>query len=119
MPNAISNPRAIAASLLCSVLSEHRSLTEVLAPLPQDENRPLIKALCYGTMRWFYYLDANAKTLMSKPLKEKDQDIYALILMGFFQLKFMRIKTHAAVNETVAAAKVLKKPWASKLINAL
>jgi 16S rRNA (cytosine967-C5)-methyltransferase len=35
--------------------------------------------------------------------------------MGLYQLKYMRVKPHAAVSETVAAAK--KKTWAKSLIN--
>ena len=54
-----------------------------------------------------------------KPLKEKDQDIYCLLLVGLFQLSDMRVPAHAAVAETVAAADVLKKSWAKNLINAV
>ncbi|MGZ8221152.1 MAG: 16S rRNA (cytosine(967)-C(5))-methyltransferase RsmB, partial [Methylobacter sp.] len=50
-----------------------------------------------------------------KPLK--DADVKALALVGLYQLKFMRVKPHAAVSETVLAAR--KKPWAKSLINAV
>jgi len=40
-----------------------------------------------------------------------------LALVGLYQLKYMRVKPHAAVSETVLAAR--KKPWAKALINAL
>jgi 16S rRNA (cytosine967-C5)-methyltransferase len=50
-------------------------------------------------------------------LKEKDRDIEILILIGFYQLLYMRVPTHAAVAETVEGARGLGKPWASGLIN--
>jgi 16S rRNA (cytosine967-C5)-methyltransferase len=53
--------------------------------------------------------------MLDKPLK--DLDVKALALIGLYQLKFMRVKSHAAVSETVLAAR--KKPWAKALINAL
>ena len=37
--------------------------------------------------------------------------------MGLYQLKYMRVKAHAAVSETVAAAK--RQPWAKALLNAV
>jgi 16S rRNA (cytosine967-C5)-methyltransferase len=53
--------------------------------------------------------------LLDKPLK--DWDVKALALVGLYQLKYMRVKPHAAVSETVLAAR--KKPWAKALVNAL
>ncbi len=53
--------------------------------------------------------------LLDKPLK--DLDVKALALVGLYQLKYMRVKPHAAVSETVLAAR--KKPWAKALVNAL
>jgi 16S rRNA (cytosine967-C5)-methyltransferase len=53
---------------------------------------------------------------MKKPLKQKDNDVLALILLGFYQLFYMRVPDHAAINETVGAT---RKPWAKSLINAV
>ena len=60
---------------------------------------------------WILFLSE----LLDKPLK--DPDVKALALAGLYQLKYMRVKPHAAVSETVLAAR--KKPWAKALINAL
>jgi 16S rRNA (cytosine967-C5)-methyltransferase len=60
-------------------------------------------------------LDFILSQLHEKPLK--DVDIKALALVGLYQLNFMRVKPHAAVSETVLAAR--KKPWAKSLINAV
>jgi 16S rRNA (cytosine967-C5)-methyltransferase len=53
---------------------------------------------------------------MPKPLKGKDADIQALILIGLYQLFYMRVPDHAAINETVSC---VRKPWAKGLVNAV
>jgi len=91
-------------------------LNEAVAPFePQDAR--LLKALCFGTLRESLSLDAVVKRYMDKPLKVKDADIQAALLIGAYQLLHTNVADHAAINETVALAKKLKKPWASKLIN--
>lgn len=78
----------------------------------------LVQELAYGTLRWFHQLAGIAAVLLTKPLKPKDQDVYALLLAGLYQLRTLRVATHAAVDETVAATEALGKPWAKGLINA-
>ena len=43
--------------------------------------------------------------LMDKPLKAKEREVYFLILLGCYQLLYMKIPPHAAVNETVESGK--------------
>ncbi len=96
------------------------TLTETLAALPRAQARDaaLVQEMSYGTLRWFDQLAAIAALFLDKPLKTKDQDVYALLLVGLYQLLFMRVARHAAVKETVEAAAALKKPWAKNLLNA-
>lgn len=117
----IPNPRALAATLLAKVITEKQSLTAVLKNAFSDhlthQDRALLQALCYGVMRYLPQLQLLAQQLLSKPLKAKDQDIYCLLLSGFYQLVHMRIPAHAAVMETVTACDALQKTWAKALIN--
>ena len=62
---------------------------------------------------------ALLKALLDKPLKEKDANVQGLLLCGLYQLEHMRIPDHAAVGETVAATRALKKSWAKGLTNAV
>lgn len=97
-----------------------RSLSDLLSrnlEKASPEHRPLIQELCYGVMRWYPRLDALALQLLERPLKAKDGDLRALILMGCYQLLYMRVADHAAVTKTVEATKALGKPWATGLIN--
>lgn len=105
------------------VLVHGRSLSDVLpeaAPRLNDAtHNALLQELVYGTLRWIPQLEAVAHQLLHKPLKNKDSDVFALLLVGLYQLIHMRVAPHAAVSLSVAAAEELKKEWAKGLLNAL
>ncbi|OAH98500.1 16S rRNA (cytosine(967)-C(5))-methyltransferase [Methylomonas methanica] len=115
------NLRGCSAQILGHVLNDGQSLTAALehglAKLKDSKDRAFVQALCYGVIRHFYALDFMLSRLLSKPLKQKDGDIKALLLIGLYQLQHMRVKSHAAVSETVAATS--HKPWAKSLVNAI
>lgn len=75
--------------------------------------------LVYGSLRHYYTLEKAVAACLDRPLRKKDQDIMSLLVVGAYQLLFMRIPDHAAINETVDAARQLKKPWARGLANAV
>lgn len=115
-----SNARATAARVLEQVVVHGRYLEGALDAVRIDgtSDGALVQELAYGTLRWFHQLAGVAALLLTKPLKPKDQDVYALLLTGLYQLRHLRMATHAAVDETVAATEALGKPWAKGLINA-
>jgi 16S rRNA (cytosine967-C5)-methyltransferase len=117
------NPRFIALKMLLSVVEDGRSLSQVLATgLSQFDarrDRAFCQNLVMGTLRWHNQLAAIRDRLLKKPLKAKDENINQLILLGLFELRHADTPAHAAVSETVALVKKLKKPWARGLINAL
>jgi len=98
------------------------SLTRLL-PTAQskvaDSDRALLQAMCFGMARWSQRLSGLVDSLLDKPLKRKDQDIYLLMQLGVYQLAYTRVAPHAAVDTTVAAVKKLGKPWAKGLVNAV
>jgi len=112
-------PRVHAARILARV-AEGGSLSDVLArglPEVAVQDRALVQELCYGVLRWWVRLQWIVQRLLEKPLKKKDQDLQCLIMIGLYQLLYMRTPPHAAVAETVEGARGLGKPWASGLIN--
>ncbi len=116
------NVRACAAQVIADVVQHGHSLAEVLPVAQQQINAAdaaLLAELCYGTLRFFYELDALAALLLQKPFREKDADIHALLLASFYQLKYMRVPEHAVVNLAVEACRALKKDWAGNLLNAV
>ena len=113
--------RATAARVITEVVQKKHSLNAVLnsaLPLLAENERSLCQQLCYGVLRWHPQLDAISQQLLAKPLKAKDGDIAALLLCGLYQLRDLRIPSHAALSETVSATKTLGKQWAKGLINA-
>lgn len=115
------NLRGCAAQILAQVISDGHSLTAALdshlGKIHNPQDRAFVQAVCYGVIRHYFTLDAVLKQLLGKPLKPKDADIKALLLIGLYQLQYMRVKAHAAVAETVAATK--HKPWSKGLVNAI
>ena len=105
------------ARLLRDGVSLDTALPEALATVSPDD-RALVSEFCYGTLRWHLRLDALAARLLHRPLRSRDRDVLALLLIGLYQLQRMRIPDHAAVAETVAAADALGKRWARGLLNA-
>ena len=109
--------RALAASVLCQVINGG-SLSRVLPEALADSDEPaLVQEMVYGALRWHFTLSGLLRGLLSKPLKDKDQDVECLLRIGLYQLMEMRIPQHAAVNETVRETRTLNKPWAKGLVN--
>ena len=83
------------------------------------KDKAFYRELCFGTLRHFHRLSAEVSQLLRKPLAKKDNDIYAVLLTGIYQISHLRTPDHAAISASVDAAKSLKKPWAKGLINAV
>lgn len=112
------NTRALAARVLVPVLQQKSSLdASIELSKVDDANRPWVKECCFGVCRYYFSLQAITEKLLSKPFRNKDADIHALVLVGLYQLWHMRVPDHAAINETVNATKPLKKLWAKNLVN--
>lgn len=122
--SAAAAARARAARVVLAV-RHGRSLDTTLAeaftqlPAELERERALIQELSYGAIRWHYQLAQLVAEWLDRPLKPKDDDLAALLAIGLYQLLYMRLGAHAAVNETVEATAVLDKPWAKGMVNAV
>ncbi len=113
--------RAAAARCLQAV-ANGQSLSRELPRWEQKvkfEQRPLLRELCYGTLRFYPLLDAVVNQCIKKPMKDNDLDLHMLLCLGVYQLDYMRIADHACINTTVNAVRKLKKDWAKGLTNAV
>lgn len=113
-------PRSAAALAVAAVLSG-RSLDDALPPLEgglSPGDRSLLRALAYGTLRDHGRLSALAQRMLKSSL-QADTLICALIEVGLFQLRSLRVSPHAAVNETVLACEILGRTERKPLLNAL
>lgn len=115
------DPRADATRAVAAVLLKGRSLGTVLdrhlGEAAPGSARALAQELAYGTLRWQPRLAFILNGLLERPLRRKDKELEVLLLIGLYQLAYLRIPVHAAVAETVSAARHLGKPWAGRLVN--
>ncbi len=122
---ARDNARIAALELLAAVLDGGRSLAEAHGDNaaesgPTDpRDRAFSRYLAYGVLRWLGALEWLSSQLLRHPLKSRDQDIQRLILLGLFQLWQGDSEAYAVVNESAECARLLKKPWAVGLVNAV
>lgn len=110
----------LAAARAISRVTNGESLSAVLPQVQEKfakKDQPLLAELCYGTLRYYFRLSAWSKLLLDKPLDDQEQDVLNLILVGLYQLFYMRTPAHAAIGETVAATGSLNKKWARGLVN--
>ncbi len=81
--------------------------------------RPATQSIAFGTVRWFFELEACLDGLLDRPGGKQDPEIRALMLVGLYQLLHGATPLHAAVSETVEAARSLGHPRAAGLVNAI
>ena len=81
--------------------------------------RPATQSIAFGTVRWYFELDACLSRLLDRPDSRLDPEVRALILVGLYQLLHGATPEHAAVSETVEATRALGRPRAAGLVNAL
>ena len=84
-----------------------------------DNEKPLLTNICYGTLRFYWELKAKIDQLLSQPLKKKDKIIENLLQSAIFQIDKTRIPDHAVVSQTVEASRKLNKGHFSSLINGI
>jgi 16S rRNA (cytosine967-C5)-methyltransferase len=121
MMSASARARARAAKVVADVAAHGRSLDACLTDDPHAtaQERGLTRALSYDSVRWYIRLDALLGRLLSRPSQKLEPEVRALAIVGLCQLLYTEIPAHAAVAETVNAARVLGHARAAGLINAL
>jgi len=118
-----ASPRQIALDVCYQVAVRGLSLNELLEKqlqnLESDRDRAFCSELCFGFCRYYFVLQSSLKALIKKPLKSRDRDVQIIILLGLYQIRFMRVENHAAVNESVKLLQRRQKVWAKGLVNAV
>ena len=112
--------RARAAQIVTEVAENGRSLELLLdSGSPAGSDRALLRLLVYGTIRWYLRLIELLALLTGKPVEKLSPPIRSLSLVGLYQLLYTDIAPHAAVAETVNAARLLQQDRAAGLVNAV
>jgi 16S rRNA (cytosine967-C5)-methyltransferase len=105
--------------VVATVADRGKSLDSERLDEPSAQERGLLRSLVYGTVRWHIRLAAILTELLDQPPHKLDSEIRALTLVGLFQLLHTDIAPHAAIAETVEAARILRRPRAAGLVNAV
>jgi 16S rRNA (cytosine967-C5)-methyltransferase len=115
------NPRLAALKVLSDVLDGHQSLaeSESLSQLRDSRDSAFARHLAYGVLRWLNALEWLSGRLLARPVKKREREVKRLLLLGLQQLWHDQTASHAAINETAECARLLGKPWAVGLINAV
>jgi 16S rRNA (cytosine967-C5)-methyltransferase len=112
--------RASAARIVADVVDGGRSLDELLAAdTDEGSARGLKRSLCYGTLRWHFRLAGVLNALADRSPDRLQPRLRALIEVGLYQLVSGETAAHAAVAETVSAARVLGFDKAAGFVNAI
>ncbi|AAP96708.1 16S rRNA (cytosine(967)-C(5))-methyltransferase [[Haemophilus] ducreyi] len=111
MKHKKTSSRAIAAQIMLQVLDHGKSLSTLIPAAQQQldaKDIPLVQEITFGICRVLPRLEAIIQQLVTKPLKGKSRLVHCLLLVGLYQLLYMRIPVHAAVDEVVNATKLVK-----------
>lgn len=112
--------RAAAAQALYAVLEQKRSLSAVLPEIQsklKGSDKGWVQAVCFQVLRELPRYEWIIQQLMDKPLKKKVRVIHSLLLVGVCQFRALDTPAHAALAETVEAARLLKQKSLTGLVN--
>jgi 16S rRNA (cytosine967-C5)-methyltransferase len=119
----MTDTRALAAQALADIALHGMSLREAMeqrAPKLRDpRDRALLMALLSDGARWWLRFDAALDRLLEKPLRRKEPEIHALLVLGLVQLEILQLQDYAAVAATVEATRALNRPRLAGLVNAV
>ena len=121
MASAGAKTRAVAAEAVDAVVTHGKSLDAAIASHEHRvgaDDRSLLRMLCYGALRHHWQLQEWIDSLLQRPLKRRDSVINSLLAIGLLQISDTRIPDHAAVSQTVEAARQLRRPKLAGLVNA-
>lgn len=115
--------RAVIAEALARVVEGGRSLDgaleQVRSEIPLPADRAFAQDCIYGVLRRYFSLEWQLRTLLARPLRERESALRMLLLAGLQQVLYMALPAHAAVAETVSACDAVNKAWAKGLVNAV
>ena len=110
--------RQAAIQILNKVFTDKVKAGEALESLGSsftDRDRRLLHEMVYGVLRRFYSLEADfSRFCKIKP----DPVAHTALLIATYQIRHMRIPSHAAVSETVTAVYIMS-PKAVGFVNAV
>ncbi|QNK03310.1 16S rRNA (cytosine(967)-C(5))-methyltransferase RsmB [Dyella telluris] len=119
----MTDTRALAAQALADVALRGASLRDAMerhAPkLADSRDRALLMALLSDGARWWLRFDPVLDRLLEKPLRQKEPEVHALLVLGLVQLEILQLPDYAAVAATVQATRAMQRARMAGLVNAV
>lgn len=109
-----------AVRILTQVAEQGRSLNQCLPPQLTDlspADRGRLQDWCFGICRWWFRLNHELDSRLSRPLRRSDQAVRYLMLVGLYQLRHSKTPPHAILNECVSACRSLGRSPLTGLVN--
>ena len=115
------DPRRIAHQILSETESgayaDRTALAELSALAPRD--RGFARELGFGCLRLRGRLDAELAVLVDRPLDRLDPAVRNWLRLGLYQIRELRVPSHAAVNESVNGARRSAGAGGARMVNAV
>lgn len=108
------NQRWQALCILSNLLDKSTPLNY---SLQSNDIQPLTKEICFGVSRHYFRLQAIADQMISK--RPKSTQVWICILMGIYQLHYLRAPDYAVVKESVDLLSKAKCSWGKGMVNAV
>lgn len=83
-----------------------------------DRDEAFVRTVVQGVIRWRLTLDHLISRLSGRDIAKIDQSVLTILRIGIYQLHWMRVPDHAAVNESVEMAK-RRAPRGRGFVNAI
>jgi 16S rRNA (cytosine967-C5)-methyltransferase len=116
-PNPGARALAEAARAVATIVSG-RSAEEALSGAEGGPERPVVRAIALGTVRWYLRLRPAVDGLLDRP-GALAREIHALLISAAYQIEYSRNAPALVVDMAVDAARELHQPRAGGLVNAV
>jgi 16S rRNA (cytosine967-C5)-methyltransferase len=111
--------RIAAIKVVAAVIGDGVRLEQAIASAHcSDNERPLVRALSFGALRYGHRLERMAVKLVNRGWEQQNPLMKAILLVGLYQLEYAHAPAHAAIHTTVESAKRLHLEKAAGMVNA-
>jgi 16S rRNA (cytosine967-C5)-methyltransferase len=121
LSRAPANPGAQAlaeAARAVAAIVRGRSADEALAGSGSSAQRPAVRAITLGTIRWYLRLRPAVDAFLSSPATLA-REVHALLIAAAYQVEYSRDAPALIVNLAVDATRLLAQPRAAAVVNAV
>ena len=119
---SVSAARAAAYEVVLRVFEDDAYADRVLATAAAQldrRDRGLAQQIAYGTVQRVRALDHGIEALGRRPVRKLDPPVRASLRLGAYQLAYLDIPVHAAVNESVELVRAARLERAVPFTNAV